>query len=390
MTLRRLFLLLLLPAFFSCRCGERAPRGESLTILLTHEMAGLLAAVECEKCEAGGLARRVAALGAAREETDGASLLIEGGDFLTSDLPRDRQDAARRLARAELIADVYRDLRYDAVLFGPRDYALGLPVLRDLAARMNVAALGANVRDTQTAAAAWPESLVLKAGKLTVGLFGLTDRLPPGCGARADDPLETAARVTAQLRPQVDLVILAANLDHRMLQKVLEQTPGIDLTLRSGAGRRLHKPATNMSDTPVISLRYGDRQLGRLAVTLAEPGEPLIDRTESLALERKIELYRNWMAQQEEQAGGKKKVEAHLANDAKTLQRYRRYRETVTEWSEALKQMRGAGNFFDLRTVRLDADTPVDGATSERLAAFFEKYGPDVSPTAPAVREILP
>jgi len=379
MTIRRLLPMLLLSTLFSCRCGDRTPVGENLTLLLTHDLAGAIAAPVCERCEAGGLARRLTALHAARSEVIEPCLLVEGGDFLTADDPRDLRDPARRLARAQLIADAYGEARYDVVLFGHRDYALGLPALRDLAARMNVAVLGANVRDARTGESAWPADVVLQAGKLTVGLFGLTDRLPADGEARLDDPVETARRVAADLRSRVDLVILVANLEQRTLLDVLAQTEGIDLTLRSGAGRRLHKPGADISGTPVVSLRYGERQIGRLAVTLAEPGAPLVDHTESLALERKIELYRTWMAEQEKLAGGKKQVEAYLVNEPKTLQRYRRYRETEAEWTAALARMRGTGNFFAFRTVRPDDNLVPDGATAGRVAGFFAQYGPDAA-----------
>ncbi len=381
-TARILLLLLLIALAIGCQAQPAKP-SRSVTLAFTNDALGELADCGCKGGISGGIDRR-AGLIADWKKNDGARLLaIEAGDFLYPVQPATDEERKVEELRAPLIAEAYRRAGYDAVLFGARDYALGVAPLKQAAQIMNIPILGANVLDAATNKPLWQPTLVLERGGLRVGLLGLvSDRKKIGIEELSlpaeiviADPVAAAAQYAPLLRKECDLLVLVANLDYEQLQAVLTAVEGVDFVLKSRDAKMLTHQVQHNNDVPVVSVYELGRYVGRLDITLVEAGKKFADEGERQMLERKIARYQEYVDSLNKQAGGAEKIAEFLAGDASLQARYDRYKKNIERWQKELTDLREDGNRFRYDLVELTVSVPTDTELTRQVKAFEDEHG---------------
>jgi len=311
------------------------------------------------------------------------TLLVESGDFLYPEEPAPWGEPEKAAARAETIANAYRIAGYDAVLFGQRDYALGVAPLKKLAEKMAVPILGANVLDKQTGKHFWHESLIVQRGGLRIGLIGVIG-LPrePATVWRSEvevvSPIDVTRRVVAELRPQVDLIVLAANLDAALLKELLGQVPGIDFVLRSNDAGKITHRVEIMHDVPTACLFAGGQYVGRFDITFVEPKKLFQDLSERDILQRKIDQYQAYVTAMEKEAGGSNRVAQFFQGQTERLENYRKYRLGIADWKKELAKIKEKGNRYAYEMAELNDAVAPDPLVAAQVEYFVRtgQFGP--------------
>ncbi len=370
--------------FALAACGPATPpevAPGSPVIAFTNDAGGELSDCACSKDAAGGIARRVAYLQRLKREQGANVLAIEAGGVLFPFAPKTKRERLAETARARLTAAAYRRAGYDVVVFGRGDYALGLPVLREVEKDAGAIVLGANVRRRGEEKALWAETVIVRRAGLQIGVIGLLEASdpPPWWPGQIEilDPITVAASLGPGLRKLTDVVVLAGDLNRKTLARLIGEVPGIDFVLKSGEAKVLRSRPEIMTGakTPVFCLYEGGRDVGRLDLRLVARGQPIIDSAEHRSLELKIAKYREYVAAIQKAAGDPDKVADYLAGRPDTLARYRRYRENLEEWNEALARLQQTSNRFTYRLVELSPGIGEDAATAAAVAEFEKQNG---------------
>jgi len=384
MNRRGLLVLLILTMPFAFGCGKKAsPPGYSLALAFTNDAMGELSDCGCKGGASGGLGKRIAYINQLREQFEGNFVAIEAGNFLFAVEPENDVEREMERQRAQIVAEAYGEGAYDAVLFGRRDYALGLPLLQELAEDFKTTILGANVTDAATGQPLWTASKIVERGGVRVGLFGLITNkneidgkpYPWPAGVSIENPVATAQRIAPDLRKRCDVMVLVANLDRDELQSVLGDIDDVDFVIKSRKAKILSHQVERIKKTPVVGIYELGRYVGRLEITFVRPKQRFADLAERQILERKIERYRQYVDALADKAGGLDKVETFYAHDAQILGRFKRYQESIARWEKELDELPDKGNRFRYLLVELDDKVPTDEAIDRRVADFEQRYG---------------
>jgi 2',3'-cyclic-nucleotide 2'-phosphodiesterase (5'-nucleotidase family) len=361
---------------WGCSSPPKTARS-GFTLAFTNDRRGELAPCDCSGGAAGGLSRQAGYLRELRAKQP-SLVAVEAGDFLYAVWPETDAEKTTEHARALIAAGAYARAGYDAVLFGARDYALGVDALREIATKIGPdAVVGANVTDARTGRPLWPASKIVTRDGVRVGVVGLMtnkkDIVPPGRSWPADviveDPLAAAKRVIPELRRRCDVLILLANLDRDELEPLLKAAPGVDFVVKSREAKIVTSQVEQLAKTPLLGLYELGHYVGRLEITVVQPGKPYGDLAEEQILERKIERYRAYVDAIDQKAGGADRVEHFYAGDELTLERYRRYRDSVDRWEHERERLKPTGNRYSYELIELDNTRP---ETPEVRAAVIE------------------
>jgi hypothetical protein len=197
-------------------------------------------------------------------------LLDTGGAFL-----KKFEDATNaplvELTAGSMVEGLGR-IGYDALNLGRGDLLLPPDLLRKLDAEAVFPLLSANVVDA-AGQAPFKGSIVRKAGRLRVGIFGLSGNQPlglpalPGRDLTVQDPVAGARAAVSGLRRDADLVIALSQLGLEGDVRLAREVPGIDIIL--GGFTRQVTPAPRIEGTTMI-LHSGAKgmQLGRLGLQI--------------------------------------------------------------------------------------------------------------------------
>ncbi|MFH1017516.1 MAG: hypothetical protein V1798_04955 [Pseudomonadota bacterium] len=254
--MRPAFLLpLLLVATPAQGASDRAP----LTIFYTSNTLGETKACGCGEGMLGGLARRTTVI--ARERADHAPvLLLDAGNtfFISPEIPKHL--AKEALQKASRIADVYRQLRYDAVLAGENDAPLpeeakkGIPFL-----------------------AGDGSALLVERDGWRVAVFGYRSSfLTPEGRAKTDSARQKLAvdlktklqQAILKKEKEADLTVLLIAAPEQERDEVVKSLSGIDLAICGYTGQLLWEPV-QQGDTLLFEAGERGQYLGRIQVQRA-------------------------------------------------------------------------------------------------------------------------
>jgi 2',3'-cyclic-nucleotide 2'-phosphodiesterase (5'-nucleotidase family) len=190
-------------------------------------------------------------------------VLVGAGDFCLSPNPYGE-------LKAEILARAMAAMRYDAVVPGERDLAMGEDFMRDLAGRIPVLSCNLSLRGENFGRS----YLVLERGGLKIGLVGVTSvrgdgRLPPGW--RAADPAERIGLVAGALRDRVDVLIGIFHTGLEEGKRLAAKFQAFDVVVLGHGGQRLPGPFT-MGRTIVLKGDTQGRSLGRYTFTPVRGG----------------------------------------------------------------------------------------------------------------------
>ncbi len=347
--------------------------------------ADLLAAIEACACPGhplGGIARRATRVAEARAETD-AVVVVDAGDLLFRSAAElagkpapDKREVARR---AWLLAGVYRRIGIDALAPGDRDLALGLPLLRRVAADARLPLVSANLYGRDGGRLFDADRVIDTAG-VRVGVFGVTG--PAGAedvnawraaGIEARDPIAAARDAAESLRARGAAIVIALVHvgDAATTRRLLEAVPGIDWAVVGHAGMR-HETPERVGTARMLAAMSEGKELGRLDLHVVAGSVAFVDRGERGDLAAILADHRRQRASADQPVlgidpasladyyeGRHKQLETAIEREAAALARLPR---EIT------------GSWFENRLLALDPATPEEPGIAG-LVAMYRRDG---------------
>ena len=227
-----------------------------------------------DRAPVGGVVALAAHLDEQRA-TATASLLLDGGDFMTGNPFCEMEDGG---VQGGAWMDMLNLLGFDAGVIGNHEFDLGRENARALADRANYPLMALDLRNESDELEFPTTPVVLERGDLLVGVIGVTCQgLFEVCsetrvqGLSLDDQAATARRWAAELDPLTDLLVLithnGAHTDSILAGELVGA--GIDLIVGGHSHTRLNDP---LLVGGVLVVQAGSRlqNLGRLDLHVAD------------------------------------------------------------------------------------------------------------------------
>jgi 2',3'-cyclic-nucleotide 2'-phosphodiesterase (5'-nucleotidase family) len=212
-----------------------------LTLIHTNDMHGRLTP---------GAAARLRALVLAHP----GAVLLDAGDAISAG------NLGVRLTGEPILSQM-SDLGYAAMTLGNRETHPRREIFPRKVDRARFPLLCANVRAKNGAPLPLRPSLVMEAGGIRLGLFGVTVPMftrkqwsQPLCDYWFSPPIEAAAAVFEQLRPRVDVVVALTHIGFRQDLALADRLPELDLVIGGHSHTDLAAPH-RVGQVPVLQAR---------------------------------------------------------------------------------------------------------------------------------------
>ena len=182
----------------------------------------------------------------------------------------------------EPILTLMSDIGYDAMTLGNREFHVAEVLLRCKIAKARFPILCANLRwkeDVGGPLPVIPHFLKTMPNGLRVAVFGLTvPMVTPRMAARAlsaflfDDPIETALRQIALLRPQADVLIALTHIGKREDDRLAAACPELNLIIGGHTHVVLTAPEV-IAGVPIVQAGWFGHYLGHVEMNIGANGQ---------------------------------------------------------------------------------------------------------------------
>lgn len=379
------------------------PRGRQISLIYSSNLLGDYEPCGCPVHPMGGIARRATQIDRARAESD-AVLVLDAGDLFLPALDRlqgKSPPAPTEIERrARLLASAYARMGITALLPGERDLALGLSLLRRLAAEHRLPLVASNLYG-QDGARLFAADRIVEAAGIKVGLFGVV-AAPAAedadawrrAGIEARDPAAAARESIVDLRSRgAELVIALLHLGRASEQRrLLEAVRGIDWAVLGHSGMRLEMPE-KVGGAHMLEAMSDGKELGRLDLHVVGGSLAFTDRGQRAELETILADHRRQLVDHDRRLGD---------TDPAAMRDYyenrkREIEKAIAREEALLARLPAAitGSWFENRILPLDAATPdhqgvgllvaAYNAESVRRAAAGKPVGLGTEPRPPGV-----
>ncbi|QTD39949.1 bifunctional UDP-sugar hydrolase/5'-nucleotidase [Sporosarcina sp. Te-1] len=143
-------------------------------------------------------------------------VLVDNGDFLEGSALATFLYMNQHRWTDHPLSAAMNALQYDAAVPGNHEFNYGLPYLERSVQQMAFPYIAANIVNQQTLAPLWQPYTIIERSGVKIGIIGLiTDYIPRWehaanvSGLAFLDPIQTAHQWVAELRPQVDILLLS-------------------------------------------------------------------------------------------------------------------------------------------------------------------------------------
>ena len=249
-------------------------------IVFTANTKGALEPCGCSLGAEGGVSRMSASLEILRGAHQKDLLVFDLGHFTPIEYGERRLELDELRDAAHYI-EWMRAVEYDAITVGPHEMAGGLSCLRSAAdAALPLVATGLRLNESEPL----PAFKLLDYRGLRVGYVGYSEYLDPPIVFDAHEanlretsfPMgpEALLATIAELRPQVDLLVVGGRMKPRTLRAICGPGVGVDLALLGGyvpSGFLAGLTSGFLGDTAVHYVR-NPRGLSRVTLMLADEG----------------------------------------------------------------------------------------------------------------------
>jgi 2',3'-cyclic-nucleotide 2'-phosphodiesterase (5'-nucleotidase family) len=347
-------------------------RGKEIALLYSSNLLGAYAPCACTLPQ-GGIARRATLIARARAEAD-AVLFVDAGDLLepSSDAEAGKPVDAER--RARLLATAATRGGLTAFTPGERDLALGLPMLRRVAAATGLPIVSANLYGSGGERLFETDRLVEAAG-VRVGIFGVSAPPSPADAARwraagieARDPADAAREAVRSLRARgasvvVALVHVGAPAESRRLVAAVD---GIDWVVLGHSGLNLEAPE-KVGGARMLEAMSEGKNLGRLDLHLVGGSLAFADRAERGEIAGILADHRRQLTESDRPLGDTDPAALLEYRDSRRLQLQR----AIDRESALLARLPEAisGSWFENRIFALNPEIPDDAGLAKLVEA---------------------
>ncbi|MDR1261913.1 MAG: hypothetical protein LBK46_00330, partial [Oscillospiraceae bacterium] len=252
----------------------------------TADEAGVSIHMAITNALKGGVDQTQTSLGLARFKTQadilGVDLLLDLGDLYYG-------NPFATMTGGESLADVIREVGYDAMLCGWSDWGYGVEKLRALERRSMVPVLASNVVSAETGEAFFGTPFIIRdIDGVRVGIFGVIDQALNRWTSKAvyeqvrfRDPVLAAQRAVSELAERGCQVIICMS-SVSCAELIARSVPGLDAVLAGGedwTGLDYGEDDV-LRDVPIITAQTGLEDFASLELTM-DPERLHVERVET-------------------------------------------------------------------------------------------------------------
>ncbi len=209
--------------------ADHSTAASPLAIVVSGDTKGWIVPCGCTSSQSGGLLRRGTFLKTLQKKHDVLAVDVGGAAGGTSDYERVKFEA---ILKGELAMGVV------AHNLGGSEAAFGAEVLRNIAQKLNVPFVSANIRDNQGDLLAQPH-LIVEAGGKRVGMIGVISQTYQTDGLKIDEPRDAVLRSLSEIGEDCDSVIVLAYLPESELRALAAALPEVDAVLGGPTGQNI-------------------------------------------------------------------------------------------------------------------------------------------------------
>jgi len=365
-----------------------------LRLLVLTDLKGYLEPCGCTRRPLGGIDRMAARVASLR--ADGVPTVMVGAGDLFFEAPHgagsEREGAeTQEIWKAETLVQILDNMGMAAAVPGGLDLRFGAGTFADLDQRATFPLLAsgvelqvpemsdaavANDAGTATRTLALPAHIVVQAGGLRVGIFGVSDMVAGAGvadGVTAPTDLEAQAlRAATELRAEgADVVIALVRAPRRIARRIASRINTIDFVVEGGLDEADASPPAVVEHGAILTA--GRQGQGLLVVDIHRRSDVNVAWTDVSAWTREVERTR--LTAQINSLRARISEWEHDSNVAAADVQEQRARlaELEAQASALTRAPTATGSAFEAILVELDPDAPRDASTTRVINAYSQR-----------------
>ena len=169
-------------------------------------------------------------------------IIVDAGDLFFSTKNLNQTNIASEKHRAAAMLNGYSKIGCDAINIGHFELVGGRSFIREMKDEYGLPFISANLKDPKTNELVYKPNLLVQRGDLTIGITGVTDKLPDSSKSFiADDYIEVGKKQIQTLKTKADIVVILVNSNRQTHELLPSEFEEADFIVTSGS--------TNMTRT---------------------------------------------------------------------------------------------------------------------------------------------
>jgi 5'-nucleotidase / UDP-sugar diphosphatase len=241
-------------------------------------------------------------------------------------------------AKAHLFIESLNLMGYDALGIGDDDLTLGKDFLVEFSKKARFPFLSSNLVDAESKKPVFQSSIVKEINGIRIGIFSLISpdafsgsEDPRLKGLAIQNPVETAQRMTKELKANADLVILLSHLTYPKDMEMAQTVTGIHLIVGGHSGVSLAYPPV-MKDTVLLQTPIKGMYAGRLDLTFYGGESGFYNIATKRSLESNLANLKLRMNGKDAQKTGKEQYQKLIGDTERSIKQF----EGKNEFSNAI------------------------------------------------------
>ena len=209
-------------------CSESQAKSGTAVLVVTGNVHSQLDPCGWKKNPIGGLPRKATYINTIKENGNDPVILDAGDIFFSGEGQSDIAFEQSKL-RAETLVEGFNTIGCDALNIGSKDLLAGVDFVRELEQSADFPFVSANIIDKESGELLFESYVVVERGGLTVGITGITSKIPDVIGnVSLIDPVEAADEALASLEKKSDYQIVLFNGSQDEAKAVREKLVSAD------------------------------------------------------------------------------------------------------------------------------------------------------------------
>ena len=218
---------------------------------------------------------------------------------------------------------------------GQSDFAAGLEFLREMEVGTGVHFMSSNLFMAGTDELAFNDHKIVERNGLKIGVFGIATGLPQSeKHIEVKDYIVAAKSKIAELRPQVDVLVMMLNATRTEFSNNMNEFAGVDYIFSSRDTGRTRPERAQPDGKP---FQYGmgiqGKYIGRFDLKIANKNKPMIDVTSSMMM---VDIFQKRLNNLQKK-NPDKPLEEIYKNNPNVLNMVQKFKTGVSESKENLK-----------------------------------------------------
>jgi len=264
-------------------------------------------------------------------------ILLDAGDALFENYYLINGKKASSKLKAKTILESTAKMGDYIYNVGYQDLAAGFEFIKEMEASYGTQYVSSNILKAGTDELAFNPHKIIKRGELNIGIFGLTTKLPSSVNAiTVKDYIQTAKEKIAELRPQVDVLVMLLNATRIQNIDATNDFAGVDYIFSSRETTRT-RPETVKNTGEPMAYCFGiqGKYIARFDVNISDKGKEIKDITAPMMTASFFEKGLNNLQKRDPD----KPLEKIYQNNPNVLKMVQQYKQGLVESNSGLNNV---------------------------------------------------